>query len=153
MLKRAAPDLAKQIQATSEVEARKAEQRQIEWEAHLREREAEQVEEERKAEEERRRRVHDETRRDLLATIDAWALARRVEDFFADASRRAESLGSDSRTLLNSRIEHARQVLGTVDAFQRFSTWKSPEERYSALAVRNSGGTQTADRLTDREMP
>lgn len=82
-------------------------------------------------EEEERRciRNREESREELFAIVEAWGVAKRIEEFFEDAERRAEGLGAEERGLLLDRLRGARELLGGVDALQRFLAWRPPEER------------------------
>ena len=109
------------------VQRREEAQRQAEierqrWEAECRERE-------RREQDRRRAQAVKESREQLLAIVDAWALADRIERFFDDAERRASALGSDDRAGLLDRIRQARTLLGGTDAFVRLQQWKAPSER------------------------
>jgi hypothetical protein len=70
-----------------------------------------------------------ESREQLLSIVDAWAVARNIEDFFADADRRSRDLSSDEREAIVARLEQARKMLGGTDALGRLAIWKSPEQR------------------------
>ena len=70
-----------------------------------------------------------ESREELFAIIEAWALAKRIEAFFEDADRRTERLPETERQIVLERLSRARELLGGVDALKRFIEWKSPEER------------------------
>lgn len=84
----------------------------------------------RREEAERRRALHvKESRQELTAIIDAWGAAKQVEGFFEDAERRAAVLDDSARAELIARLRRARELLGGVDALQRFAAWKSPDER------------------------
>jgi hypothetical protein len=53
----------------------------------------------RRAEEAERRRVQNmkDSREQLFAIIESWAVAKQIEGFFEDAERRAPGLGEDER--------------------------------------------------------
>ncbi len=83
-LEEAAPHVARLAAEADERTAEAKRQRQEEqrrWEEQQRERA-------RQEEEERRRQSAKESREQLLAIVDAWALANRVESFFQDTSGR-----------------------------------------------------------------
>ena len=69
------------------------------------------------------------SREQLLAIIDDWALARRVESFFEDAGRSAAQLPLSEASAVHAKLERARQLLGVVDSLRHFGAWRSPEER------------------------
>jgi hypothetical protein len=113
-----APALVKLVE---EGEQRAAKERR-EIEAQLRD--MERKERERKLAERRR-----ESKDSLLETIDSWAEAKRIEEFFKDAENRMAELPESERTQLLDRLKRARALLGGVDALERFRSWKSPDER------------------------
>jgi len=81
-------------------------------------------------EEERLRAKHlKESREQLFSIIEDWGVAKRVETFFEDAERRIASLPGEERERSINRIHRARELLGGVDALQRFRDWRAPEER------------------------
>lgn len=69
------------------------------------------------------------SREDLFSIIAAWAQAKQIEDFFKDAELRAADLSDNHQAAILDRLKQARELLGGVDALQRFVSWKSPEER------------------------
>jgi hypothetical protein len=83
----------------------------------------------REAEERRQAQNIKESREQLLVIIDAWGVATGIERFFEDIERRAPALGEEDRATLLDRLLLARSLLGGVDALQRFTAWKAPEER------------------------
>lgn len=46
-----------------------------------------------------------DSKEELLQIIDAWAAAKRLEDFFADAERRARDLPDDQRERTIERLD------------------------------------------------
>ena len=82
-------------------------------------------------EEAERRRAQDikESRDELLAIVEAWSLANRIEAFFQDAGLRAAELGEEERAEVLERLRRARDLLGGTDALGRFRSWKAPVER------------------------
>ncbi len=82
-------------------------------------------------EEEEKRRLENIklSRQDLFAAIEAWGEAARIEAFFKDAALRAADLGPEEHQLILDRVRLARELLGGVDALQRFREWQAPEER------------------------
>ncbi|MGC3998038.1 MAG: hypothetical protein QM767_11315 [Anaeromyxobacter sp.] len=69
------------------------------------------------------------SRADLMSTVEAWSVARRVEQFFEDIERRTADLGTDEKEALAARISLARELLGGTDALQRLRKWRAPAER------------------------
>ena len=70
-----------------------------------------------------------DSKEELLQIIDAWAEAKRLEAFFADAERRAQDLPDEERERTIERLRRARVLIGSTDALERFDTWRAPEER------------------------
>jgi hypothetical protein len=101
---------------------KEAEIRRQQWEVECRERE-------RQEQERRRAEAFKESRQELLAIVDRWALARNIESFFEDAQRRAGDLPAEDQALVIARLEEARQMLGGTNALDHFRKWKSPDER------------------------
>lgn len=107
--------LVEEGERQAEVERQQWEERQQEW---------------RREEAERRRiKAIKDSREELFSIIDAWAEAKRIEEFLEDAGLRAAALGNDEHAAILDRLKQARELLGGVDALQRFLSWKSPGER------------------------
>jgi dsDNA-specific endonuclease/ATPase MutS2 len=70
-----------------------------------------------------------ESREELLQIIDRWGRANRIEQFFRDAEQRAAGLSENDRFRLLDRLKLAREMVGSVDALDRFLAWRAPEER------------------------
>jgi hypothetical protein len=66
---------------------------------------------------------------ELLQIVDDWSQSRRLADFFSDAERRLEDLSADEQSEMRERLRRARELIGCVDAIERFRSWKAPEER------------------------
>jgi GTP1/Obg family GTP-binding protein len=93
-------------------------------------------EEERRAqarEEAERRRLKSikDSRDELSEIINAWAKAKRIEEFFADVERRTVDLEDDQRETVMDRLMLARKMVDTTDALKWLTSWKTPEERNS----------------------
>lgn len=117
-LKRAAVDISHLVEEAE----RQAEVDRREWEA--------QQERWRREEAERRAaQALKESREELLQIIDRWGRATRIEQFFRDAEQRAAGLSEDERLRLLERLKLAREMVGSVDALDRFLAWRSPGER------------------------
>ncbi len=65
----------------------------------------------------------------LLQIIEGWAQSRRLADFFSDAKRRLEDLSADEQNEMLERLRRAQELIGSIDALERFRSWKAPEER------------------------
>ncbi|MBX3707085.1 MAG: hypothetical protein KF911_10700 [Pseudomonadales bacterium] len=70
-----------------------------------------------------------DSKEELLQMIDAWAAAKRLEAFFADAEHRAQDLPDEERERTIERLRRARALIGSTDALERFDAWRAPEER------------------------
>lgn len=81
------------------------------------------------AEEKRRTKNLKDSQDELFSIIEAWAKAKRIDEFFKDAQFRASELSEDDRQSVESRLAEARKLLGTLDALERFKIWKSPVNR------------------------
>ncbi len=82
-------------------------------------------------EQERRRtaQVLKESKEELLQIIDKWAEANRMEQFFRDAEGRASTMNDDEKPRMLVRWRLARELVGSIDAFDCFAQWRSPDER------------------------
>jgi hypothetical protein len=101
---------------------RKAEIERQRWEAQK-------LEWDREEAERRRIKAEKDSREELSNIIHAWAEAKRIEEFFADAERRAADLCDDEKRIVLERLKLARKMVGSIDALQQFGTWKAPSER------------------------
>jgi len=106
---------------------RQAEIERIRWEEQNRKWEREQAEE-------AARKARKESREELQEIITSWAHAKRLEEFFADATVRSEGLEPELRAQMLDRLARARKLIGGVDALERFRRWKAPSERLAANA-------------------
>lgn len=117
-LKREAATIAQLVEEgerKAEIERKEWEDRQIVW---------------RREEEERRRiKAEKDSREELFEIIEAWAEAKRLEEFFADAELRVADLGDEEKIMLQERLKLAREMIGGTDALQWFRSWKAPHER------------------------
>lgn len=141
-LKRKVDEIAVELEENSAAIAklieeghREAEIRRLKREAELREWQRNE-DERRRAEaivEKRRRRTESvrTSREQLLSIIDDWGRAIRIESFFADAERRAATLEEEARAAFAIRVSRARELLGRLDAMERFRSWASPEDVYA----------------------
>lgn len=114
----AAPVLAELIKEGE----REAELRRQEWER-------EQREFERKEAEERAAKARRDSHEELLQIVDAWAQANRITQFFLGAESALGPLDRKEQMQMHDRLRRARELLGSIDALERFRSWKSPEER------------------------
>lgn len=70
-----------------------------------------------------------ESKDELLTIIEAWAEAKRIEEFFINALESAKQLSPDNYELLKAKLLEARNMLGTSDALERLIKWRLPNER------------------------
>jgi hypothetical protein len=104
-------------------EARKqAEIEHQQWQAECREREREE-------QEQRRAEALSDSRKQLLAIVEEWNQARRIESFFEDAARSAAALPMNEASALVTRLDRARELLGGIGSLRHFDAWQSPEDR------------------------
>ncbi|HVP65837.1 MAG TPA: hypothetical protein VMT17_01085 [Anaeromyxobacteraceae bacterium] len=132
-LEASAPEVARlaaEADQRAEVEKRLEEEEQ-------RQREEKERERERQEQERRRQQAAKESRDQLLAIVEAWALANRVEEFFRNLSSGLVTEPNEgNRHHLKSRADAARQMLGDTDALGQFKSWKTPEECLEGSAQR-----------------
>ena len=123
------PEIVRELKnATVEI-ARLVEEGEREAEVE-RQRWAVQQEQWRREEAERRAaKVLKESREELHEIIEAWAAAKRIEEFFADAERRAQVLPDEERERTIAQLRQARRLIGSADALEQFQSWRTPEER------------------------
>ena len=117
-LERAVVDVARLIEEgerQAELERQQWEAQQAKWRREQAERQA--------------AKALKDSKEELLHIIDRWAESKRHEQFFADAERRVADLDTDERLRMLDRLKSARELIGSVDALDRFRSWKSPEER------------------------
>jgi hypothetical protein len=115
-------DAARVVAGLIEEGERKAEIQRKQWEEERKEYARQQAVE-------RAAKARKDSTDDLLGIVAAWAQAKRIEEFFSDAEGRLSSLDSDRRSQMVDRLSHARRLLGTIDALDRFQRWKTPSER------------------------
>jgi GTP1/Obg family GTP-binding protein len=94
-------------------------------------------EEERRAQaleaaERRRIKAIKDSREELAEIINAWAKAKRIEDFFTDVERRAANLEADQKAIVMERLALARTMVDTTNALSWLTSWETPEERNAA---------------------
>ncbi len=116
------------IRCTVEI-ARLVEEGQRQAELERQRREAQREEWRREEEVRRAAKALKDSKEELFQIIEVWAAAKRLEEFFADAERRAQDLPSEQREGTTSRLRRARGLIGSTDALERFDAWRAPEER------------------------
>lgn len=114
---------AVEVAQATKVAIQEAEERQRKWDI-------EREKDRREAEERRRVKNLKDSQDELFSIIEAWAEAKRIDEFFKDAQFRANELSVDDRQAIETRLTEAKKLLGTLDALERFMTWKSPGNRF-----------------------
>jgi hypothetical protein len=117
-IEREAPKLVKLVEEGEERQRRLDEQHREEMRKWQKEQE-----------ERRQAQALKDSRDQLLAIVDAWALASRIEAFFENASRGTETLPGEERDTMRTRLDHTLRMFGGVDALNHFRSWRTPEER------------------------
>ena len=107
-----------------EEEERQAELERRRWEAR-------QEQWRREAEARRAKEALTASQNELKKSIDAWAEAKRIEEFFSDAERRLEGLGIEDRQKVEDRLQRARELVASTDSLAAIGAWRTPEERTS----------------------
>ena len=70
-----------------------------------------------------------ESKEELLEIIETWARSKQLAEFFANAERILADFPEDEQERTMDRLKRARQLIGSLDALDRFQSWKAPEER------------------------
>ena len=112
------PSLAHQLVEA----AARAEARRREWENEVRRQEEER-------ERARQAKARQAARADLLAAIDAWDQARRVQDWLSLVEKRVQDLPPADREQVLGRLQDAKSLVGGEDALMLLKRWKAPDER------------------------
>jgi len=84
-----------------------------------------------------------ESREELEQVIESWAAVVSIEQFFKSLEERVTSLPEEQIAQLLKRLELARGFIGTQDPLKFFRSWRTPNERYVPLALRNSSTQST----------
>ncbi len=116
------------------------EQNRLEAERQRQARGVQQRERERQEAERRRAEALKESRDQLLAIVDEWALACQIESFFGDLEQRVSGDDDAARQAMSDRLREARDILGTTDSLRHFGAWRSPAQRLER-ATQHLGGT------------
>ena len=126
----AAPPIAANV---AEVRRKADEEHQrwlVQYEARQREERARKEKEEREERERRRKAAHETSHDELLAAIEHWGWARRVDEFFAEIDRKMKSDAPADQAVLRERVTLARAMVGEVNLLERLRAWRSPAEIY-----------------------
>lgn len=128
-LETASASIAKQVEEAERTAEIQRQQREQQREIERQQWEAEKAERAREEAERRRIKAEKDSQEELSSIIDAWAKAKRIEEFFADIERRAVDLGDDEKAFILERLELAREMVDSTDALQWLRSWKTPDER------------------------
>lgn len=129
VLKRQAAVLAREVKAIREQERIEQElwlAQRREWEIQEAER---RVIREREEEERRRAQAIKDSQEELLSLLSRWDQASRIRHFLAELEDTCRKLEGPEKSLLQDRINRAREFLGTTDATTLLRSWRTPEER------------------------
>jgi hypothetical protein len=119
-LEEAAPVIVKQAE---EAERRTRERQKQAEEERRRQRARERAE--------ARQRAQQAAKDDLRAIVKVWNDAFALEAFSSELLRHAAVLEGEARTMLERKIETARQLMGGQDAIDRFLRWSFPQDQKS----------------------
>jgi len=111
-----------EISHATQIAKHEAEERQRQWDIQC-------EKDRREAEEKRQAKNLKDSRDELFSIIENWAETKRIEEFFKDAQLRTADLSESDRQAVENSLTEARKLLGTLDALERFKSWKFPEER------------------------
>ena len=123
------PSIVRELEKATVEIARLVEEGERQAEIERKRREAEYERWRREEEARQAAKALKDSKEELLQVIDAWAEAKRLEEFFGDAERRAQDLPDEQRERTIERLRRARALIGSTDALERFSAWRAPEER------------------------
>jgi hypothetical protein len=117
LLEEAAPGLVKQ----TEEAAQRERERQTQYRAELRREKA-------RERAQAIQRARQAAKEELRSIVKAWNDAYAVEAFFNELARRAAILEGEDRANLEARIKTARDLMGGLDAIDRFLRWSIPSQ-------------------------
>jgi hypothetical protein len=137
-LQEAAPHLRGLMAAEQEAAARRKRQREEEWERYRR-----------REDEQKLIAAHKDSQLQLAEIIASWGRAMVVEQFLADAEKRLGGVPEQRRLHLETRINLARQMLGTVDPLDFLEGWLAPDDRYQSVYDRAEGPLPRSGRTDD----
>jgi len=118
-LKRTVESVIEQV----EEEKRREEERHRQWELQKIKWQREAEERRKREEEQRKREEYKRSREQLLAVIESWSLACRIEDFFESVEHKAKTVGDEEREEILARLETARQMFGGTNVLDHFERW------------------------------
>lgn len=77
----------------------------------------------------RQEKCRQDARADLLAVIEGWDEARRIDAFFKEVEGAIDSLDEGERQKIIDRVSLAKKLLGEPRPLERLLRWKAPHER------------------------
>ena len=66
---------------------------------------------------------------EFLQIIEAWAAAKRLDAFIADAECRVQEFPDEQRHRAMEHLRRANELIGSTDALVRFGGWRAPDEQ------------------------
>jgi hypothetical protein len=132
-LSRQGSRIADELFESTTLIAEEIEAARLESERRAREWEEQQERWRREEEQKNREKSFDRSNEQLLEVIRSWAQAKSIESFFREIELAIPEQDPSKQPGLWDRLAEARKVIGTVDALQDFTKWKSPEEIYKTL--------------------
>lgn len=123
------PAIVKELRQSAPEVARLAEEGERQAELERQRWEAQREQWRREEAEKRAAKALKDSTEELLQIIDGWGQSRRLAEFFSDAKRRLGDLSPDEQNEMLERLRRAQELVGSVDALERFRSWKAPEER------------------------
>lgn len=125
-IKRALEEAAPTIATQAEEARKQADIEHAKWELEHQRREGEEAER-------RCKQAHVTSGEQLLSIIERWALACRVEDFFATLESEIAQISESEREAFTNRWKVARQMFGGRSAVPHFQDWHTPDEHLDAI--------------------
>jgi hypothetical protein len=122
------PDIVKELIEATPVIAKLVEDAERKAELERQEWDEQQKQWEREEAESRAAEAYKNSRKQLLGFIDAWAEAKRINDFFSELTAHLTTLDHDTRQPLEHRLRRAKKMIGQADALRQLRDWRAPEE-------------------------
>lgn len=129
-LKRHASLLVPQVKEAMEKQRLEHERWEAERQAWIKQRAVEEEARRREAIAQARAQAISDSKKDLLAIIQTWDQAKRVQGFLTEIETAISGLDEAERAGLLERLRKAKAFLGEVDVLRAIRDWKTPEERY-----------------------
>jgi hypothetical protein len=129
-LKRHASLLVPQVKEAMEKQRLEHERWEAERQAWIKQRAIEEEARRREAIAQARAQAIADSKKDLLAIIQTWDQAKRVQGFLREIETAFSGLDEAERTGLLERLRKAKAFLGEADVLRAIRDWKTPDERY-----------------------